>query len=311
MDLASLIAADFARLLQYGGASILFGTALFNLISLPRSGEAAAAAQAWPKPLFLGAGMTLVAGAVLSLLAQSATMNDVSLTRLNLDEVKTVLLDMQWGHAIAVRILLGLCAVIIAFGQPRPAVFTWLAGLGAISLASFAFTGHGVADDGLIGIIHLGSDMIHSFAAGVWIGALVGFFILLARAPTLQDPNRTILVAALTGFANTGTTMVAVLAVTGLINSYFLIGFAGLPRIFSSVYGDLLAVKVVLFVVMLGLAANNRFRLTPALAAASDPSSRTSAILALRQSVTLEVGAGITILALVAAFGMMEPPAVS
>ncbi|HWU49927.1 MAG TPA: copper homeostasis membrane protein CopD [Asticcacaulis sp.] len=311
MDWTSLIMADLARLLQYAGAVILFGTALFNLISLPRSGEASASRQDWPGPLFLGASVALLCGAVGSLLAQSATMNGLALSKLDWPAVRIVLFDTRWGHAIALRIALGLAASLLALRRPRHSDFIIQSMLGLIALASFAFTGHGSADDGLSGDIHLVNDMIHSVAAGVWLGALVGFYALLRAPKTSDEPHRSAVARALTDFSATGTLMVALLVATGLINSGFLIGLAGLPGLLTSAYGVLLAAKLVLFAGMLALAARNRFRLTPALHNASDPQAQAAAISALRRSVTAETFAGLIILLLVAIFGMLEPPGAS
>jgi len=308
MDGASLVLADLARLLQYAGASVLFGTALFALMSLPRSGEATAARQGWPRPLFAASAVLVLIGSGLSLLAQSASMNGVPLSGLDAAAVETVITDTQWGHAIVARMALSLLALIAAWGQPGNGRFGVLMTLGLLSMASFAFTGHGAADDGPTGLLHLVSDMIHSVAAGVWLGALAGFFILLARPAAAADPHRLALTRALAGFATTGTVVVAVLVVTGLVNSYFLVGIAGLPKLFASAYGQLLALKLVVFIVMLGLAAGNRFRLTPALARAQDTAAQGRALSALKRSIVLEAAAGLAILALVAVFGMLEPP---
>lgn len=309
MDWLSTIMADAVRLLQYAGASVLFGTAFLNLVSLPRSGDASASRQGWPKPLFLGAGVVLLIGAVLSLVTQAALMNGIPLSKLDVDSIKLVLFETQWGHAIAGRIGLAIVALAVAFVfRPSVSLFAALTGIGLICLASFAFTGHGASDDGAGGVVHMIGDMIHSIAAGLWLGALAGFFVLLRRSTAIAEPERTALAKALADFATTGTLVVAVLIVTGLINSYFLVGFSGLPKLFTSAYGDLLALKLVLFGVMLGLAAQNRFRLTPALRDAGDEMSRLKAISNLRHSVTAEMISGLAILALVAVFGMMEPP---
>jgi putative copper resistance protein D len=298
MDWASLITADAARFLQYAGAAILFGTALFMLKGLPGPGGA--------KPLFGFAALALLTGSLLSLLAQSATMNGVALSQLDTAAVKLVLMETQWGHAIAVRIGLSVLAlgITILARLSRPAMAV-LAALGLVCLLSFAFTGHGAADDGLPGLIHLVGDMVHSVAAGVWLGALAGFIRLLTGPKASSDPERSVLADALAGFGNTGTAMVAILVATGLVNSYFLVGFAGLPKLFVTAYGLLLVVKLVLFGLMLALAASNRFRLTPALMDAANPAA---AIAALRRSVILEALAGVFILGLIAVFGMMEPP---
>ena len=109
-------------------------------------------------------------------------------------------------------------------------------------------------------------------------------------------------------FANIGTVAVALLVLTGLINAGLLIGIDRLPMLWTSLYGQLLLIKLALFAVMLALAATNRFRLTPALGrilASADPSRRVGD---LRISLAAESAAAIAILALVAWLGALSPP---
>ena len=79
-----------------------------------------------------------------------------------------------------------------------------------------------------------------------------------------SDAGRDALHRALDGFSGIRSAQVAVLVATGLANSWFVVGLAGLPRLLASAYGQLLTLKVALFVVMVGLAAANRVHLTPA-----------------------------------------------
>src|SRR3546814_16044212 len=71
---------------------------------------------------------------------------------------------------------------------------------------------------------------------------------------------------ALAWFATAGTVIVGLVIVTGIVNSYALIGPQNMSGLFQSAYGQLLLIKLVLFGLMLALAASNRFSLTPALA---------------------------------------------
>src|SRR3546814_8332715 len=71
-------------------------------------------------------------------------------------------------------------------------------------------------------------------------------------------------------FSRACTICVLVIAATGLINSQMIVGAENLGRSLSSPYGQLLLAKLALFALMLALAAANRWRLTPALAAAAD-----------------------------------------
>ncbi len=103
--------------------------------------------------------------------------------------------------------------------------------------------------------------------------------------------------------------VVALLIVSGLINSWILIGPSNLGSLFTSLYGLLLVAKLLLFGLMLLLAAANRYFLTPSLAAAIETGNTSSAIGSLRRSLAIETGFAITILALVAWLGLLAPPA--
>ncbi|MFT6568809.1 MAG: putative copper resistance protein D, partial [Sphingomonas echinoides] len=72
-------------------------------------------------------------------------------------------------------------------------------------------------------------------------------------------------------------------------------------------YGQLLLAKLALFALMLGLAALNRFRLTPRFEASIAASDHRGALGALRRSLGAETGCIIAILALVAWLGTLEP----
>src|SRR3546814_19339421 len=79
--------------------------------------------------------------------------------------------------------------------------------------------------------------------------------------------------------------------------------------LFQSAYGQLLFLKLVLFGLMLALAASNRFRLTPALATGIEDGNIEGAVMRLRRSLWLEGGAAVVILALVAWHGALLQPA--
>ena len=111
--------------------------------------------------------------------------------------------------------------------------------------------------------------------------------------------------SALTGFAVAGSIIVALIVVTGFINVWMIVGVEGALRLPTTLYGKLLIAKLALFVAMLGLAAANRWRLTPRLAWASD--NDVGGVRALRISIALETGAALLILALVAWLGTLSP----
>lgn len=283
------------------------GSSLFLVYAVPRRSETNLAPFA--TPLLAVAALILAGASALGLLAQTSVMAGSIAEGLKPESLNAVIPGMDLGKAGVVRtIAAGLALVVVlAF---RPGHFTWIIVglLGALATASFAWSGHGAATEGAGQFVHLSSDIAHGWAAAVWIGALVAFFLLL-RPKSIASEALGALHHALHGFAGTGTVLVAILIATGVVNSWFLVGVENIEGLWTTSYGRLLSLKIVLFVAMLGLAAANRFRLTPALGKVLTESGRqTATLLALRRSVALETALAIVVLVLVAWFGTLAPP---
>lgn len=296
------------RLLQYTGAMVLFGSSLFFIYALPRSGPASAARAPWARPLVAGAAALLAVSALLAIAAQASLFAGSFAEGLTAEAMGAVIASMPLGKAAVVRAAAAATAAVLLFVlPPGRASWTAAAGLGAIATASLAWMGHGATTEGPLSPIHLPSDIVHALAAAVWLGALVCFLLLLVR-PSPNPAHRIAVHTALRRFSGVGSTAVALLALTGLINGWVLVGPENLAGLSSSPYGRLLAVKIVLFMAMLGLAAANRFRLAPALGSAEGVAATADAVGALRRSVALETAAALAVLGLVAWLGTLAPP---
>lgn len=297
------------RFLQYGSASILFGSALFLLFVLPRPEPGRGHELRWPLPLLGWSAAVLALASQAALLAQTAMMAGSWREGLSQASLSYVLLHLPIGWAAVFRGVAAFLVLLVFVARP-PQRRRWMAAclFGALATASFAWSGHGAADEGSGGLIHLAADILHALAAGVWVGALVAFIGLLA-APRSKDPAAHRLTAgALAGFSAIGVTAVGLLLVTGLINSAFLIGLSGLAHLWSSPYGLVLTAKVALFAAMFVLASLNRFSLTPRLAAAlADGDDIARAINRLKISLGIETMLGVSVLALVGWLGLLEP----
>lgn len=298
------------RLMQYAGAMVLMGSSLFFVYALPTSGEGSAAHAWWARPLLIGAGLLLAAASILGLAAQSSLLAGSVSEGLKAATLTAVVSSMNLGKAAVVRSAVAILAVIclVALKPGRPA---WIvaAALGAIATASLAWMGHGAATEGALGPMHLASDVLHALAAAAWLGALAGFIGLLEFQSSTRTGQQA-LRRALHGFSGIGSALVALLIVTGLINGWILVGPENLSGLWTTPHGRLLSLKLILFIAMLGLAAANRFRHTPSLGRALTVSASPEAPLqTLRRSVFLETGLGVAVLALVAVFGTLPPPA--
>ena len=290
------------RLLQFAAAVVALGLPLFQIYA-PGPVPARSARRA-----AITAGLLLAAGAAGGLVAQTAMMAGGWAAAFDPASIGYVIQSTALGMAHIARAALAVAGIaILMFGQDRR-----IAGLMAVTAftgatASFAWSGHGAASEGAVGLIHLIADIIHALAAAVWLGALAGFCMRLCRPSGGEIETTT---RSLTVFAMVGSAAVSVLVLTGLINAGVLIGIDGVVRVASSTWGLLLLGKLALFILMVGLAAHNRFTLTPALSRAITHDTATDGpVRRLQLSIGLEMAAGLVLLGLVAAMGVQMPPA--
>ncbi|WP_297514469.1 copper homeostasis membrane protein CopD [uncultured Caulobacter sp.] len=296
------------RWAQYAASFVLMGGTLFSVYALPAHGLSSAAALGWPRRLLTGAGALLAVTSLVGLFLQTANVAGSFSAAVDPATLVSVLTEMAMGASSLARALAAMLSVVLLLGL-RPGRSTWLlaSALGAIATASMAWMGHGAASEGRDGVIHLSADILHLLAAAVWIGALAFFAGLAVQRPLGEDRLRDFH-SALAGFSGVGSAVVATLVASGLVNSWFLVGPSGWPALATSLYGQLLVLKLAVFVAMALVAAANRFRLTPALRAGlDDPGQANAALAHLRRSLLLEFGAALTLALLVAWLGRLAP----
>ncbi len=134
---------------------------------------------------------------------------------------------------------------------------------------------------------------LHGIGVAFWIGAFAPL-VAMARIPSGS------LLPVLNRFSRAAVPVVGVLVLTGLILAT--VQLESFRALIETKYGLILSIKLALVVVLLGLAALNRFRLTPALAL--DPSS----ISPLVRSILAECVVAIAVLAVVAGWRFTPPP---
>lgn len=293
------------RALQYGAAAMLFGLPAFLIYSgVSRPGVD----LRWPRPALLWSAAIVALTAPAALVVHTAMMAGSLSEAIKPQTLGMMISGMALAGALVIRAVFALVALAIIL-LIKPGVRLWwiMVALGAVITASFAWTGHGAATEGGGHEIHLASDILHALAASLWIGALAAFAALVVWRPAQPSRQDEALAQALSGFARVGTLAVAVLMLTGLINSFYLVGWNGLPLLPVTAYGQLLIAKVVLFVAMIGLAALNRFQLTPRFKATDDTSALT--VGHLRRSLLIEFSLAMGVLAIVAVMGTLAPPA--
>src|SRR6202042_63935 len=134
---------------------------------------------------------------------------------------------------------------------------------------------------------------LHGAGVAFWIGALAPLAAMARR------PDASLLVI-LNRFSRVAVPVVAAIALTGLALAF--VQLASVRALIATSYGLILSIKLVLVVALLGLAALNRFRLTPRLAL--NPFDTR----ALVRSIVLECVVAAGILAVVAGWRLTPPP---
>lgn len=171
--------------------------------------------------------------------------------------------------------------------------------LASALLIAPAWTGHAGATPGAVGVFPLVADALHLLAAGAWLGGLPPLAMLLATTWRQKEPRwATITVSAVQRFSLLGVISVGTLLASGIANSWYEVGT--LNNLFSTSYGQLVLIKIALFAAMVGLAAINRFYLTPRL-----PSPST--VRHLYGTCLVETGLGFAAVAVVGFLGAMAP----
>jgi putative copper resistance protein D len=302
-----------ARILVFAAALVLFGASGFFAYGLaPAAAFGPRQSRTWLRILLLIAASIALFGSALWLMSEAAALSGDPVDALNASAVWAVVVETQFGRVGAFRCAALVLSLITLLTLNRPGQKLWLAQafLAAAVVASLAWTGHGSIDSGTAGWVHRGSDLLHLLAAGLWVGALVPICVMVLGAH--RDRSFTSLrelAFGLNRFSAIGILVVAVLLLSGLVNSWFLIGPVAWRTMLSTLYGRLLLIKVILFAVMLALATVNRLRLAPKLQGAErDPDTASPVRGALRATLLTETALAMLVLGLVAVLGTLEPP---
>lgn len=202
-----------------------------------------------------------------------------------------IVLDSSEGTAAAVRIV-GLVAIAVSAFRTGGSQALSLAGA-VLAVASFALTGHTQSlPSGAWGSALLAA---HLLAVAYWIGALPPLLIVThdgstPRLATILQRFSSIALLVVTGLAAAGATVLWLI-------------LASFEALFASAYGQLVLVKLLFVVVLLALAATNKLRFTPRIAAGD-----ASAVAGLRRSIVAEIAVASAILTTTAAFTTVVGP---
>ncbi|WP_043660643.1 FixH family protein [Cellulosimicrobium cellulans] len=132
-------------------------------------------------------------------------------------------------------------------------------GAAALALGSLVLVGH-TRTFGPPWLV-VTADALHVAAGAVWLGGVVGLALVLAPSAHVDARRAGVTVAR---FSALGAWVVLALAVTGTVLGWRILGT--LDALVSTTYGRTLLVKVGVALVLVGIAAWNRYRLVPEVA---------------------------------------------
>ncbi|MDO8363984.1 MAG: CopD family protein [Actinomycetota bacterium] len=205
------------------------------------------------------------------------------------------------GMAFAIRIALAVAMWLVLFRADivhRDVYWTAVSLPELGLLATWAFAGH--SRSMRWPAIGVATDVAHHAAAAAWIAglAIVGWIVIPATTPD-------VLVPAVRRFSRVAAVSVAVLVVTGLVQSVRLVGSP--MDLLDANHGRYLLAKIVVLAVMLGIANANRRRVDHRL---DDPDGLGRHTGPLRQAIVTEFAIGLVIVGITAAM-VVSPPSSS
>ena len=200
----------------------------------------------------------------------------------------------EFGHLQIDRFgLLTVAALALAYARGRASTAATVAAGLAVLLETQML--HGAAMQTGPTLL-LASEALHVLSAAAWLGALPALAIVVARsAPETAG-------MAAQRFSAIGIAAVAALAMSAALQAWRLIGsWAGL---FATPYGFVVLAKLLLFGLLVALAARNRRRLVPRAIGGAAPARA-----ALQRSILIAVALGSGVLTLASLLATMAPPA--
>jgi putative copper resistance protein D len=296
-----------ARAIHFAATATTAGALIFRAVvaepALRSQREAGAIMESQiRKVAWIGLAVAVASGLAWVLLLTMSLSAEGPVEAVVSGALRDVLNLTQFGRVSQIRFVLAIIlAACLAFDRLAPA--RWLALGSALGfIISIAWTGHAGSTPYKLGDLHLAADALHLVAAAAWIGGLPSLVLLLAAARGNKAlAEASLAQSAAQSFSTLGVVSVGTLLLSGIVNAWILVGsFRGL--IFNA-YGMVLMLKLAVFAGMLGLAAVNRFWLTPRLAG----SPHDAALRQLMRNSVIEIVLGFVIFAIVGLLGTLHP----
>ena len=316
IDPSTMALFTATRAVHFGACLLLFGVWVFDRLIAGPLNDAPNVSKHW-LPItrwlvFISLPLVFLSGAAwLGFNAINMSGLPPSLA-LRGDILRIVLTDTHFGHLWEIRAMLfgaAFIASIAALIVPNasrlrsPLIWTSLLLSGTVA-GSLAWAGHGLTGEPMRW--HLLADVIHVLITGFWPVGLLPLVLVMGKLERAK--HWTSIARIVRRFSIMSLTSVTLLMITGLVNSWILVG--SISAFVSSAYGWVLLAKVVLFFAMIGLGAVNLIHLRPRLSIDLSEGTGQPGLAAtsrLRFNVMIELAICVAIFLLVGLLGLLPP----
>lgn len=280
------------RWLHFAALMTLAGGALYTTLLAPARFRETLSIRFQPL-LNAGALLSLLT-AILLLAAQTGLMAN-GWRDIGSAAVWQAVLQTRFGEAWQWQLVAALagCLALLLKGTLRQQMLL-LSGIG--QLIGLAFVGHAAILDGAVGWLQRSNQMAHLLSAAFWAGGLLPVLLLMREAR--QSATRYDAIRTLMRFSRFGHLAVALVIISGVINSLLLLP-AWPP---TGLYSRLLLAKSLLVTFMCGIALFNRYWLVPRFQRSGE---RAQALFML--ATLAEIVLAALVLLLVSVFATLEP----
>lgn len=288
----ALLAA--ARFVHYAAALQLFGVAMFQLLLAP-----AGLRKALDHPArftAIASALLLLVSGILWLSATAGSMGDGWADTVNIEVIGTVLGATEFGRVWGPHLLLAAALVGLTLMRGFWASRLVLV-ISAVALGTLGLIGHAVIEGGMVGLLNEASQTLHVLSSGFWLGALVPLLFCLKM---FADPTHEAEAdAALRRFSGLGHLAVAILMLSGVANTWFILSATHVDL--AAPYQRLLLIKIGIAGAMALLAIVNRYVFVPNIP------NRGPGARQLAHGTIAEIVLGAGILGLVSIIGILSP----
>jgi len=285
-DAAWRLASAVARTLVYGSILLAAGSALFVVLVCPGLADD----RRWRGA---ARGAALVAGLAVigSIPIQGASLAGAPASALR----DPALWSLGWSSlGVSTSLtLIGLAALLVGYRLPGPFRPVALGAGALLAIGGFGATGHAATADPRW--LTAPAVIAHGIVAAFWIGSLPPLLRVLHTVPGHQVGR------IIRRFSRQAVVAVILLLVAG--TALAIVQVASVDALLTTTYGRLLLVKLIGVAGLLGLAAANKWRFTPALARGSAMAAK-----GLFWAIKAEIVVAALVIVATAGLGTTPPP---